>query len=77
MGWGRSRSSNVTGYCLRAAKDAIKFPDLIHAAKAEPDSDFPQPKDFISLMPESMHRFMWIFVPRGLAHPEPTTIHSH
>ena len=69
MGWGRSRSSNVTGYCLRAAKDAIKFPDLIHAAKAELDFVFP--------MPESMHGFMWIFVPRGLAHPEPATMHSH
>jgi catalase len=48
-------------------QDAIKFPDLIHAAKAEPDSDFPQAQtahdnfwDFISLMPESMHMIMWI-----------------
>ena len=43
-------------------QDAIKFPDLIHAAKQEPDRGFPQAQtahdnfwDFISLMPESMH----------------------
>ena len=39
-------------------QDAIKFPDLIHAAKQEPDRDFPQAQtahdnfwDFISLTP--------------------------
>ncbi len=39
-------------------QDAIKFPDLIHAAKQEPDRGFPQAQtahdnfwDFISLMP--------------------------
>jgi catalase len=54
-------------------QDAIKFPDLIHAAKAEPDSDFPQAQtahdnfwDFISLMPESMHMIMWIMSDRAL-----------
>ena len=43
-------------------QDAIKFPDLIHAAKQEPDRGFPQAQtahdnfwDFISLTPESMH----------------------
>ena len=41
-------------------QDAIKFPDLIHAVKTEPDRDFPQAAtahdtfwDFISLTPES------------------------
>ena len=41
-------------------QDAIKFPDLIHAAKQEPDRGFPQAQtahdnfwDFVSLMPES------------------------
>ena len=41
-------------------QDAIKFPDLIHAVKPEPDREFPQAAsahdtfwDFISLMPES------------------------
>ncbi|TIP72375.1 MAG: catalase [Mesorhizobium sp.] len=54
-------------------QDAIKFPDLIHAAKQEPDSDFPQAQtahdnfwDFISLMPESMHMIMWIMSDRAI-----------
>ncbi len=54
-------------------QDAIKFPDLIHAAKAEPDSDFPQAQtahdnfwDFISLIPESMHMIMWVMSDRGI-----------
>jgi catalase len=48
-------------------QDAIKFPDLIHAAKEEPDRGFPQAQtahdnfwDFISLTPESIHMPMWI-----------------
>jgi catalase len=47
-------------------QDAIKFPDLIHAAKQEPDRAFPQAQtahdnfwDFISLTPESMNMVMW------------------
>ncbi len=43
-------------------QDAIKFPDLIHAVKPEPDRGFPQAQsahdnfwDFVSLMPESTH----------------------
>ncbi len=54
-------------------QDAIKFPDLIHAAKPEPDRDFPQAQtahdnfwDFISLSPESMHMIMWIMSDRTL-----------
>jgi len=54
-------------------QDAIKFPDLIHAAKEEPDRGFPQAQtghdnfwDFISLMPESMHMVMWIMSDRAL-----------
>jgi catalase len=41
-------------------QDAIKFPDLVHSVKMEPDRGFPQAAsahdtfwDFISLMPES------------------------
>jgi catalase len=48
-------------------QDAIKFPDLIHAAKPEPNNEIPQAAtahdtfwDFISLTPESMHTVMWI-----------------
>ncbi len=54
-------------------QDAIKFPDLIHAAKQEPDRDFPQAAtahdnfwDFISLMPESLHTIMWAMSDRGI-----------
>lgn len=54
-------------------QDAMKFPDLIHAAKDEPDSGFPQAQtahdnfwDFISLMPESMHMIMWVMSDRGI-----------
>ena len=59
-------------------QDAIKFPDLIHAAKQDPDREFPQAQtahdtfwDYISLTPESMHMIMWIMsdraIPRSLA----------
>jgi catalase len=54
-------------------QDAIKFPDLIHAAKQEPDRGFPQAQtahdnfwDFISLSPESMHMAMWIMSDRTI-----------
>ena len=54
-------------------QDAIKFPDLIHAAKEEPDRGFPQAQtahdnfwDFISLMPESIHMAMWIMSDRAI-----------
>jgi catalase len=54
-------------------QDAIKFPDLIHAVKEEPDSAFPQAQsahdnfwDFISLTPESMHMIMWVMSDRAL-----------
>jgi len=55
-------------------QDAIKFPDLIHAVKMEPDRGFPQSAtghdtfwDFISLTPESMHMVMWIMSDRTLS----------
>ncbi|MBK7983328.1 MAG: catalase [Candidatus Competibacteraceae bacterium] len=58
-------------------QDALKFPDLIHSVKMEPDRGFPQAAsahdtfwDFISLMPESMHTVMWAMsdrtIPRSL-----------
>lgn len=54
-------------------QDAIKFPDLIHAAKQEPDRGFPQAQtahdnfwDFISLTPESMHMIMWVMSDRAI-----------
>ncbi len=54
-------------------QDALKFPDLIHAVKPEPDHEMPQAAsahdtfwDFISLMPESMHMIMWVMSDRAL-----------
>lgn len=54
-------------------QDAIKFPDLIHAVKPEPDNEIPQAAsahdtfwDFISLTPESAHMIMWAMSDRAL-----------
>ena len=54
-------------------QDALKFPDLVHAVKMEPDRGFPQAAsahdtfwDFVSLMPESMHMLMWAMSDRAL-----------
>src|ERR1700684_4541590 len=68
-------------------QDAIKFPDLIHAAKQEPDRAFPQAQsahdnfwDFISLTPESMHMIMWVMsdraLPRSLRFMEGFGVHT-
>jgi catalase len=54
-------------------QDAMKFPDLIHAAKPEPHFGMPQAAtahdtfwDFVSLMPESTHMLMWAMSDRAL-----------
>ncbi len=54
-------------------QDAIKFPDVIHSVKDEPDRAFPQAAsahdnfwDFISLTPESMHMIMWVMSDRAI-----------
>ncbi|MBC6111405.1 catalase [Pedobacter fastidiosus] len=54
-------------------QDAVKFPDLIHAVKPEPDNEMPQAAsahdtfwDFISQMPESSHMVMWAMSDRAL-----------
>lgn len=68
-------------------QDAIKFPDLIHAVKEEPDSAFPQAQsahdnfwDFISLTPESMHMVMWQMsdrtIPRSFRFMEGFGVHT-
>ncbi len=68
-------------------QDAIKFPDLIHAAKAEPDREFPQAQtahdtfwDYASLTPESTHMLMWIMsdraIPRSFRMMEGFGIHT-
>ncbi len=68
-------------------QDAMKFPDLIHAAKPEPDRGFPQAQtahdnfwDFISLMPESIHMALWIMsdrtIPRSFRFMEGFGVHT-
>lgn len=68
-------------------QDAIKFPDLIHAVKMEPDRAYPQAAtahdtfwDYISQTPEAMHMVMWIMsdraIPRSLRMMEGFAIHS-
>ena len=68
-------------------QDAIKFPDMVHAAKQEPDRGFPQAQtahdnfwDFVSLMPESTHMLMWIMsdraIPRSFRFMEGFGVHT-
>lgn len=68
-------------------QDPIKFPDVVHAAKQEPDRDFPQAQtahdnfwDFISLMPESLHMIMWTMsdraIPRSFRFMEGFGVHT-
>ncbi|HYX62395.1 MAG TPA: catalase, partial [Streptosporangiaceae bacterium] len=68
-------------------QDAIKFPDIIHAAKQEPDRGFPQAQtahdnfwDFVSLLPESAHMLMWVMsdraIPRSFRFMEGFGVHT-
>jgi catalase len=68
-------------------QDAIKFPDLIHAAKPEPNNAIPQAAtahdtfwDFVSLMPESTHMLLWVMsdraIPRSLRMMEGFGVHT-
>ncbi|MBL7088346.1 catalase [Acidovorax sp.] len=68
-------------------QDAMKFPDLVHAVKMEPDRGFPQAGsahdtfwDFVSLMPETLHMIMWAMsdrtIPRSLRMMEGFGVHS-
>ncbi len=68
-------------------QDAMNFPDLVHAVKAEPHNEIPQAAsahdtfwDFISLMPESMHMIMWAMsdraIPRSLRMMEGFGVHT-
>ena len=50
-------------------RDAIKFPDVIHAFKPDPVTNRQDPRrifDFISLTPEAMHMITWLFSPWGI-----------
>lgn len=54
-------------------QDAVKFPDIIHAGKPEPDREIPQAQsahdtfwDFIGSHTESTHMAMWAMSDRGI-----------
>ena len=54
-------------------QDAMKFPDLVHAAKPEPHHQMPQAAtahdtfwDFASLMPEITHMLLWTMSDRAI-----------
>ncbi len=68
-------------------QDAMKFPDLVHALKPEPNNAIPQAAsahdtfwDFVSLMPESTHMLMWAMsdrtLPRSLRMMEGFGVHT-
>ncbi|MEO6226431.1 MAG: catalase [Thermomonas sp.] len=68
-------------------QDAMKFPDLVHAVKMEPDRGWPQAGsahdtfwDFVSLMPETLHTVIWAMsdraIPRSVRMIEGFGIHS-
>ncbi|WP_010532175.1 catalase [Lentibacillus jeotgali] len=68
-------------------QDGIKFPDLIHAVKPEPDTGYPQAAsahdtfwDFIANNQESAHMMMWLMsdraIPRNLRMMEGFGVHT-
>ncbi len=68
-------------------QDAMKFPDLVHAVKPEPNHEMPQAAsahdtfwDFISYMPEASHMIMWQMsdraIPRSLRMMEGFGVHT-
>jgi catalase len=76
--------NNIPVFFIR---DGIKFPDLIHAAKPEPDREVPQAQtahttfwDFVSAIPESPHMLMWVMsdraIPRSLRMMEGFGVHT-
>lgn len=68
-------------------QDAMKFPDLVHAVKPEPDNEMPKASgahdtfwDFISLMPGPMHMIMCVTsdhsIPRSYRMIEGIGVHT-
>jgi catalase len=54
-------------------QESIKFPDLVHAVKPEPDTEVPQAQsahnnfwDFVYMHPEATHMFCWAMSDRGI-----------
>jgi catalase len=69
-------------------QDAIKFPDIVHSIKPEPNNEIPQAStahpsfwDFISLVPESTHMIMWLLsdrtLPRSFSRMQGFGIHTY
>ena len=69
-------------------QDAIKFPDIVHSLKPEPDNEIPQAStahpsfwDFISLVPESTHMIMWLLsdrtLPRSFSRMQGFGVHTY
>ena len=69
-------------------QDAMKFPDLVHAVKPEPNNAMPQAAsahdtfwDFVSLMPESTHMLLWVMsdraIPRSLRMMQGFGVHTY
>ncbi len=68
-------------------QDAMKFPDLIHSVKPEPNKEIPQAAsahdtfyDFVSLTTETLHNHIWVMsdraIPRSLRMMEGFGIHT-
>ena len=68
-------------------QDAMKFPDLIHAVKPEPNKEIPQAAsahdtfyDFVSHATETLHNHIWVMsdraIPRSLRMMEGFGIHT-
>ncbi len=68
-------------------QDPMKFPDLVHAVKPEPNNAMPQAAsahdtfwDFASLMPEINHTLMWVMsdraIPRSLRTMQGFGVHT-
>lgn len=68
-------------------QDAMKFPDLIHSVKPEPNKEIPQAAsahdtfyDFVSLSPETLHNQIWLMsdraIPRSFRMMEGFGIHT-
>jgi len=68
-------------------QDSMKFPDLIHAVKPEPDRDIPQAAsahdtfyDFVSQTTETLHNHIWVMsdraIPRSFRMMEGFGIHT-
>ena len=54
-------------------QDGMKFPDLVHAVKPQPNNEIPQAQsahdsfwDFVSLTPETAHMVLWVMSDRGI-----------